>query len=400
MDSPSQPKHIVVHAFVGVFGAGPQRHKERRTVCGRTTSRFSIGSVHVTFVGRGDEPEEIHESVDDIVLHTGRPFLDDRLFETGAIPMSDELDGKFALLQVTPHGLELITDFLGAGSVYYALEGGLLYFSSHLGLLIEALPQVPALNDSGVAAQLLALAQLFDETHFSGTYRLATGGRLTAGVTPSGTVDVRITRGNGIEGLLDIDVPRFTKDTFRALLDIGVERERYDADSVLMLSGGRDSLAIALSRAPRPGLASSYGEPYSIDFLRGKQRAGRLGFEFLAVPYQDWTLETYRDEIVGLHAGCAGLQTAHNIVAFDWVSDKANLAAVGYLGDVFKGKFLAKVDGDYDESDVLQSLLKKVNDPTLNDSCLSGYHPHPLYVVCLLGLQARAGAGALRRRSG
>ena len=32
--------------------------------------------------------------------------------------------------------------------------------------------------------------------------------------------------------------------------------------------------------------------------------------------------------------------------------------------------------------------------------CLSGYHPHPLYVVCLLGLQARPGAGALRRRSG
>ena len=36
----------------------------------------------------------------------------------------------------------------------------------------------------------------------------------------------------------------------------------------------------------------------------------------------------------------------------------------------------------------------------MNEACLSGYHPHPLYVVCLLGLQARAGAGALRRRSG
>ena len=36
----------------------------------------------------------------------------------------------------------------------------------------------------------------------------------------------------------------------------------------------------------------------------------------------------------------------------------------------------------------------------MNNPCLSGYHPHPLYVVCLLGLQARAGAGALRRRSG
>ena len=35
-----------------------------------------------------------------------------------------------------------------------------------------------------------------------------------------------------------------------------------------------------------------------------------------------------------------------------------------------------------------------------NKPCLSGYHPHPLYVVCLLGLQATAGAGALRRRSG
>ena len=35
-----------------------------------------------------------------------------------------------------------------------------------------------------------------------------------------------------------------------------------------------------------------------------------------------------------------------------------------------------------------------------NTPCLSGYHPHPLYVVRLLGLQARAGAGALRRRSG
>ena len=36
----------------------------------------------------------------------------------------------------------------------------------------------------------------------------------------------------------------------------------------------------------------------------------------------------------------------------------------------------------------------------VDEPCLSGYHPHPLYVVCLLGLQARVGAGALRRRSG
>ena len=47
--------------------------------------------------------------------------------------------------------------------------------------------------------------------------------------------------------------------------------------------------------------------------------------------------------------------------------------------------------------DIFNALPKP---PGINDPCLSGYHPHPLYVVCLLGLQARAGAGALRRRSG
>ena len=45
--------------------------------------------------------------------------------------------------------------------------------------------------------------------------------------------------------------------------------------------------------------------------------------------------------------------------------------------------------------------LQEMGAPALGvEACLSGYHPHPLYVVCLLGLQARVGAGALRRRSG
>ena len=46
----------------------------------------------------------------------------------------------------------------------------------------------------------------------------------------------------------------------------------------------------------------------------------------------------------------------------------------------------------------IQQFLKEI--ARIFSACLSGYHPHPLYVVCLLGLQARAGAGALRRRSG
>ena len=56
------------------------------------------------------------------------------------------------------------------------------------------------------------------------------------------------------------------------------------------------------------------------------------------------------------------------------------------------------MDRYLDEFTFRQNHRAKEN--AMFDPCLSGYHPHPLYVVCLLGLQARAGAGALRRRSG
>ena len=36
----------------------------------------------------------------------------------------------------------------------------------------------------------------------------------------------------------------------------------------------------------------------------------------------------------------------------------------------------------------LYDRVRTLDEPAI-DSCLSGYHPHPLYVVCLLGLQAR-----------
>ena len=366
MTSPRQSKHIGVRAFVGTFGPGPRRDKEIPLVCGRPTNSLCLGSAQVTFVGRSEETFAIDASVDALVFHTGRPFFEGRLLEEGTIPRPEELDGKFACLLLKPNGLELLTDCLGAGSVFYALDGGFIYFSSHLGLLLSALPHVPELNDLRVAAQLFARVPIFDETHFSGIYRLPAGGRLTADLSSSETIDVRMTRGSGIKGLLNINAPRFTPDSFRALLDIGVERERYDANSVLMLSGGRDSLAIALARAPRPTRSVTYGETYSIDFLRGKRRARRLGFEFLAVPYQDWTLETYRDEIVALNAGYSGLQTAQNIVAFDWVSDKANLAAVGFLGDILTGECVRKLDSGSHERAVLPILLKKYGDPTLN----------------------------------
>ena len=128
MDLSRQPKHISACAFVGTFGKGATRHDKVRAVCGRTTSSFRLGSAHVTFVGRDNETFELEKTVTSVVLRTGRPFFEDRLFTEGTTPDADKLDGKFALLSLKPKSLELLTDFLGAGSVYYASKEGLLYF--------------------------------------------------------------------------------------------------------------------------------------------------------------------------------------------------------------------------------------------------------------------------------
>ena len=367
MDRPSQLKYVNVRAFVAVFGPGPQPGKVIREVCGVTTGRFRLGSAQVTFVGRGDEPEAIDGSVTSLVLCTGRPFFEDRLFEGGVVPRADELDGKFARLVLDARRLELSTDCIGAGGAFYAQQGGRLYVGSHLGLLLEALPHVPSMNDLGIAAHLLVRAQIFDQTHFDGVYRLPAGGVLSAETGLDDNVDLRVTPGRGIKALLDIDTPSLAPESFRELLDSSVERERYDRDSVLMLSGGYDSYSIALARAHVPTRAATYGERYSIDFVRGRRRARRLGMEFLPVPYEDWNLETYRDLIVGLNAGSSGLQTAHNVIAFDWLSDKANLASIGFIGDVYRGKILDKLDKGPHETTAPPILMRKSEDPILSE---------------------------------
>ena len=370
-ETPRQTQPLGVRAFVGVCGAGASKLDNLDTVCGKPTTRLRVGPTSVALVGRDEGPLAFDQPVNAQIVFTGRPFVDDRLlgtclFDEGAIPAPDQIDGKFACLVLKPDGLELLTDFIGAGAVFYAVEGGRLYFGSHLGLLVAVLPHAPELNDIGIASQLTGV-QLFDETHFSGTYRLKAGTQLSAVLNADQTIDIRQSHGSGIRGLLDIEVPPLTTATFRAMLDSGVAREAYDANSILMLSGGRDSLAIALAHAPTPTRCATYGEPKSMDVLRAKRRARRLGLEFMAVPYQDWTLETYQDQIVALSAGCSGLQTAHNIVGFDWVSERANLASIGYLGDVFRDAPLRAMEDGADESAVPPLLALRFNDPILKD---------------------------------
>ena len=73
----------------------------------------------------------------------------------------------------------------------------------------------------------------------------------------------------------------------------------------------------------------------------------------------------------------------------------------GGVADIIKASLPDAIISDDEFGNFIISLGDKryyVNPKGI--ACLSGYHPHPLYVLCLLGLQARAGAGALRRRSG
>lgn len=371
MEVPRRSQPLGVRAFVGVCGAGASLRDDLNTVCGRPTTRLRVGPASLAFIGRDNGALTFEKPVDAQILYTGRPFVDDRLLgncliDHHALPAPDKIDGKFAALVVKLDGVELLTDCIGAGTVFYAQVEGCLYFGSHLGLVAAALPSAPELNDLGVASQLAGI-QAFDETHFRGIYRLEAGGRLSAIRNADQSIDVRQTHGDGIRGLLDIDVPPLTSASFRSMLDSGVAREGYDANSILMLSGGRDSLALALARAPTPTRCATFGEPKSIDVLRAKRRARRLGLEFSAVPFQDWTLETYLDEIVTLNAGCSGLQAAHNMVGFDWVADKANLASIGYLGDVFRDSLFGVLENGSDESAVIRVMALRLNDPILKD---------------------------------
>ncbi len=371
METPRRLQPLGVRAFVGVCGAGAGERDIPRTVCGKPTASVRVGPTCVAYVGRYDDALTFDDPVDAQILYTGRPFVDDRVLgncriDRHTMPAPDKIDGKFACLVLKPDGLDLLTDCIGAGTVFYAQEGGCLYFGSHLGLVVAALPGAPELNELGVASQL-ASVQLFDETHFRGIYRLEAGGCLSAVRNAEQSIDVRQTHGGGIRGLLDIEVPPLTAASFRAMLDRGAERERYDDNAILMLSGGRDSLAIALTRAPTPKRCATFGEPRSIDVLRAKRRARRLGLEFMAVPFQDWTLETYLDEIVMLNAGCSGLQTAHNMVGFDWVSDNADLASIGYLGDVFRDSLFRVLENGAEENAVLRAMALRLNDPILKD---------------------------------
>jgi hypothetical protein len=86
--------------------------------------------------------------------------------------------------------------------------------------------------------------------------------------------------------------------------------------------------------------------------------------KLLLSSYEEWTLETYAEQIIGLHAGCTGLQTSHAIVGYDWAQKAkiADTAIVGLLGNTLTGDFLGlENDLELREEQVLNTLVGNKN---------------------------------------
>ena len=93
------------------------------------------------------------------------------------------------------------------------------------------------------------------------------------------------------------------------------------------------------------------------------------------------------------------LQNADDACKLMRISDPSFRPQITIRYSISKNYFEVDDNGLGMDNEIFQESFATIG-ASKTESCLSGYHPHPLYVVCLLGLQARAGAGALRRRSG
>lgn len=342
-------------AFVGVFGSPewvrPYLKREPKLPPGTSTSNL-IASDNFAVRMVGTSRPTIDERVPGrcLMVLKGRPFaLKEGTLglisgEDGGHEVVDEalshLDGKFALCSVGGDRLVLATDLLGIGPLYYSISNQGILFSSHLALLVSMLPAAPSLSRLGVASLLISRGQLLAETHFEGVYRLRDGERLMAR-RHGATTRSSVSRYADVTNLVSADHPQRGNalEQISDLLDEAIARHPLGNKAALMLSGGRDSKAIALAMKS-PCDAVTFGRPYSSDLIGGRSLAARLGRPHHTIPYHSWTFETYADQIVGLQGGAAGLQVSHKLVAADWAASHYDAVLMGFLGDCLTGKFL------------------------------------------------------------
>lgn len=334
---------ISVRAFAGALG----RHAgspPQLTLAGQPLSvRGGDGSwvVYATAtraaepalpVCPGDAPEPVA---------SGRPFFDGN----PSVPLSDRelarADGKFSLAWLSGDACLLATDCLGAGSLFFRVIDDTIYFADQLGLLLQIVRGPIQPNKLAIAALCIGQLQLTPETHVRGIFRLGAGECLRATRRgPDLLLSVATTTYVALPDALTSAPAIRDPQSLDEALWRGIEREQYGPRTALMLSGGRDSRALALAGRGQGFEAVTYGSRLSFDVMWAKRFAHRASLKHHVVPYDTWSFQSYADVIIDLGGGTQGLQIANNLVGYDWARERFDLAVVGYMGDPTMGSHL------------------------------------------------------------
>ena len=333
-----------VKGFAGIYGLlDPDRPVRSSKVDFHAIHPVSTTNNQLYLIGTNTAPTPFAWPMPaECVAVKGRPF-----WMTDPAPggnhrtdnLLTQLDGKFSLCVASAGGLCLAADLIGAGPVYYAPRGPRLFYSTHLGLLLWLLDETPECNLLGAVSILISRAQIERETHFRNIFRLGAGQRLLASQRGGDDVALNTTQYASIAEVLSRGADGMSGDPnmLGELLRASHVRENYPAGSVLMLTAGRDSKALALAKPDRDYIAVTYGTADCRDKRHARLVAEALGVEHRQVPYEDWTYGTFAKQFIGLGAGASGLADAHNVVGFAWTSQFAKLAIVGYLGGPVTG---------------------------------------------------------------
>ncbi len=270
-----------------------------------------------------------------MLVVSGRPFFAGDLGAT-APSLADlaHADGKFSLAWMSASRCLLATDCLGSGGLFYRVIDDTVYFADHLGLLLQIVRGPVTPNKLAIASLCIGQLQLTPETHVRGIYRLGAGQCLSARRSaPDWLLEVGTSCYLSLPDALTSAPPIGTVEAFDEAIRRSIEREHYGPATALMLSGGRDSRALALAGHDQGFEAVTYGSTLSTDMMWAKRFARRARLKHHAVPYESWSLQTYADVIVGLNGGTQGLQIANNLIGYDWARKYFDLAVVGYMGD-------------------------------------------------------------------
>ncbi|WP_353250667.1 asparagine synthase-related protein [Salinisphaera sp. T31B1] len=286
-----------------------------------------------------------------------------------------QLDGMFAAAEFFGESLLLLTDMLGAASLYYFdSPDGTFFFATDYGFLLDIIPQDLAVDDRGLAAQLAGSVCIQGQALHVGVRRLGAGEVLRKSLNTTSNVgryfsveDELLARGPWPRSRSYEDaIQEFDRLLGDAISSVGLLSTRG-----LLLSGGLDSRAIlfaALDAGETFGCSYTFGDRRARDVLGARHLAAVYGLNHQVIPYDaSWTIRRYCEPINSLARGASGLQPAHVLPAFARVRlDGLDGSVTGFLGDALTGAHMPR-NPDTDSLGNCFSFLNRLKTANFHD---------------------------------